>query len=552
MKKAAILVLTLSISTFTYSQENTPAPNNSGEIRGSFESTGQYYNPDSAIGAPEVPEKWLFNGYCNLTYTRGHFNAGVRYESYLNVLQGYDPGYKGTGIAIRYASYKVDDLEVTVGNFYEQFGNGLSLRIYEERGLGIDNSLDGVRVIFKPVKGVYLKGLIGRQRKFFNYSGLVRGLDGELNLNEFVKKWEEKKTKVILGGSFVSKFQADGNPNLILPQNVGLSAGRFIISHGNFKINAEYAYKINDPSNDNGYIYNHGEGAIVQASYSKKGIGFLVGVKRIDNMSYKSDRDANGNFSTINFNPALVRQHTYGLMAFHPYASQNNGELGYQAEFMYKFKKETKLGGKYGMDLAINYSASHALDTTQLNDTISLIGYEAGYFPPGDNIYFQDLNIEITKKFTKKVKGTFLYSYQQYDIAVIQGKPGHGDFFSHIFVADLTFRVSDENALRIEAQHLSKKQEDMSWVQGLAEFTLGERFFFAATDQYNYNNPVKDTTGAYTNRIHYFNGSVGYVKNATRMTLGYGKQRAGIFCVGGVCRYVPASNGFTFQISTSF
>lgn len=552
MKKAAILVVTLIFSTPFYSQNNSPAPN-AGEIRGSFESTGQYYNPDSAIGAPEVPEKWLFNGYCNLTYTRGNFNAGIRYESYLNVLQGYDPSYKGTGIAIRYASYKVDELEVTVGNFYEQFGNGLALRIYEDRGLGIDNSLDGVRVRFNPLKGVYLKGLIGRQRKFFTYSGLVRGLDGELNLNEFIKGWEEKKTKLILGGSFVSKFQADLNPNLILPQNVGVSAGRLMFSRGNIKINAEYAYKINDPSYDNAYIYNHGEAAMLQASYSKKGVGFLLGVKRVDNMSYKSDRDGIGIFNTISFNPALVRQHTYGLMTFYPYASQNLGEVGMQAEFMYKFKKETKLGGKYGMDLAINYSNSFALDTTKLNDTISLIAYEAGWLPSDTpNVYFQDLNIEVTKKFSKKVKGTFLLAYQQYDIEVIQGKAGHNDIHSYIAVADITYRVTDENALRMEVQHLYTDQEEKSWAQALAEFTLGERFFFAASDQYNYANPKQDSTGKYTNRFHYFNGTVGYVKNATRITLGYGKQRAGIFCVGGVCRYVPASNGFTFQISTSF
>jgi hypothetical protein len=34
--------------------------------------------------------------------------------------------------------------------------------------------------------------------------------------------------------------------------------------------------------------------------------------------------------------------------------------------------------------------------------------------------------------------------------------------------------------------------------------------------------------------------------------MSYGKQRAGIFCVGGVCRNVPASNGFAISITSSF
>jgi hypothetical protein len=34
--------------------------------------------------------------------------------------------------------------------------------------------------------------------------------------------------------------------------------------------------------------------------------------------------------------------------------------------------------------------------------------------------------------------------------------------------------------------------------------------------------------------------------------LGYGKRRAGIFCIGGVCRAVPASNGIEINITSTF
>ena len=45
-------------------------------------------------------------------YTRNNFSAGVRYESYLNALQGFDKRYVGSGIPYRYASYNIDNLEV--------------------------------------------------------------------------------------------------------------------------------------------------------------------------------------------------------------------------------------------------------------------------------------------------------------------------------------------------------------------------------------------------------------------------------------------------------
>ena len=96
-----------------------------GKITGNFQIEAQYYQEDSLIGAEQPNEQVLSNGFLNLIYTNGGFSAGVRYESYQNALLGYPTGYKGSGIPYRFASYKSEDLSVTVGNFYEQFGNGL-------------------------------------------------------------------------------------------------------------------------------------------------------------------------------------------------------------------------------------------------------------------------------------------------------------------------------------------------------------------------------------------------------------------------------------------
>ena len=56
------------------------------------------------------------------------------------LLKDYDPQYRGNGIPFRFISYVSDGLEVTVGNYYEQFGSGLVLRTYEDKGLGVDNA----------------------------------------------------------------------------------------------------------------------------------------------------------------------------------------------------------------------------------------------------------------------------------------------------------------------------------------------------------------------------------------------------------------------------
>ena len=355
-----------------------------------------------------------------------------------------------------------------------------------------------------------------------------------------------------MGGSFVSKFQSGDqivyqSSTLKVPQNVGATAGRIGISHGKISVNGEYVYKINDPSAFNKYVYKNGEAALLNASYSKKGFGISLGAKRVDNMSFKSDRSATASDLNMNFIPIFAKQHTFTLMAFYPYATQPNGEMNYQVEIQKKLKKETFLGGKYGTDITFNFSQAHGLDTTRLKPTedSSRIGYRSNYFAMGAR-YFSDCNIEITKKLSPKFKMMLLYASQVYNKDVIQGESGFGTIYSNIAMTELVYKISAARSIRMELQHLYTEQDRKSWAMGLLEYGAGEHWLLSAMDQYNYGNDISK------DRIHYYSTQITYIRNATRIALGYGKQRSGIFCVGGVCRYVPAANGITFAVTTSF
>lgn len=142
--------------------------NNTGNIHGFYQTDAQYYFPDSLIAAPTVPEKFLSNTFANFNYSNGGFSAGLRYESYQNVMLGYPSGYKGSGIPYRYIRYKNDKLDFTVGNFYDQFGSGMIFRSYEARGLLFDNTVDGVRGIYNVGKGLTVKGFVGKNRVFLD------------------------------------------------------------------------------------------------------------------------------------------------------------------------------------------------------------------------------------------------------------------------------------------------------------------------------------------------------------------------------------------------
>ncbi len=581
-----------------------------GSVHGNFQIDAQYYNPDSLIGAPKVPEKLLSNAFGNINFIRGKFSAGVRYEAYNNVKQGFLPQYKGQGIVNRYARYQDKLYDITIGNFYEMFGNGLTLRTYYEPGLLYDNSLDGARVISNPYKGITLKGVIGKQRYFFAVGpGIVRGVDGEININElFDSIFGAMKTKFIIGGSFVSKYQAGQDPNLVLPENVGCYAGRVNIIREGFNFGAEYAYKINDPSADNAFNYKTGDALYVTTSYAGDGFSLLFQGKRIDNMSYRSDRGESLQNLLINYLPATTKQHAYTLLALNPYATQLKGEIGFMAEGQYKIKKGTPLGGKYGMEITVNYSQANGLAQYAVGDSATkrtfytskwdfkeLSGkkhhvdsvFRDGKYTSQDVSnndyyrYYQDFFIEINKKFTKKVKGTFMYSHQFYNRNIIQSgsrSAGFKNLNSDLFLVDISYKYKAGSAIRFENQWLITPEKDVvttsngigkgNWVTGLIEWSINSNFFVAIFDQYNYGNPVypgandptavagssvttlPDNTPDY--RIHYYLLTGGYNSGPHRISISYGKQSAGIFCVGGVCRNVPASNGISISITSSF
>ena len=552
MKRLIIIIACSFISFITWAQDNS-----NGTIQGDFNLSTQSYYEDPAINAEKVDEFMLMNAYSNIRYNKGNFTAGVRFESYLNVLQGFESNFNGNGIPYRFAQYNVNGLDITVGNFYEQFGNGLIFRSYEEKTLGIDNVMDGVRLKYSPLKGLSLKGFVATQRLFWEQGpGIIRGVDADLNLNEAISSLESSKTNAIIGGSFVSRFQDDNNPIFNLPENVAAYAIRSTVNKGKISFNTEYAYKYNDPAG--GITYNNfapGSALMTNLSYSQRGLGIMLEAHRVDNMDYRSKRGGTGKELTLNYIPAISKQHVYTLAAFYPFATQPLGELGFLGEINYTFKKKSKLGGKYGTQVAVNYSRINGLNGGPSELTINRDHTPMFFSIKNEELYFRDFNFDLKKKISKKVKVMLNYLDVIYNKDVIEGKIIGKNVHARIGIAEVNYKIKPKHTLRSEFQYLSVDKSDEyykdqgDWVMGLLEYTFSPHWFFAFVDQYN---------GGYTSEgktyeaVHYLNISCGYSKGTNRFELGYGKVREGIFCVGGVCRNVPSSNGFTLNITSSF
>ncbi len=529
---------------------------------GNFESIFQLLNNDTVIGANQPPSKSLLNSYMNVFYTHKNFKAGVRFESYLPRIQGYPNRFDGTGLGMRYVGYVNDFIDITIGNFYEQFGSGIMFRAYEDRSLGYDNAMDGMRVILKPYSGVQIKAVYGRQRYSFQEgkqlfsNGIVRGVDAEFRLNSIFKKMEDKKLSYTFGGSIVSKYEPDNSEELNLPENVAIFGGRTDIRFidkkiGQIALNGEYAYKVNDPSLDNGYIFNPGHALYINGTYTRKGFGFLLSAKSTDNISFRSERDRDLQDLLINFIPPTNKTHTYNLVAtLYPYATQLSGEVSYQAEMLYSLKKGSKLGGKYGTAINVNFSTTYKPMQHKTGYglyTPERVTYKGKIFDMSDSLYWRDFNASITRKVNAKFN--FILSYFNITLNNNVAKVSTdaiGNIFSHIGVLEMGYKINKKHSIRTEFQALFTQQDKGNWATAVIEYSISPHWFFSVMDQYNYGNPIENL------KLHYIIGSFGYIKDSTRIMVLYGRQRAGLFCVGGVCRFVPASNGLTVSLTQSF
>jgi hypothetical protein len=571
MRQILIIFVLVFYAVLTIAQESQ---SEKGRISGDFGFNGMYYIPDSIIGAEKVDSKVRGNAFLNLRFDKGRFTAGLRYEFFLFPLLDMEKiGYQGQGITNFFVNYNHDIIQVSAGYFYEQFGNGLSFRAYEDRQLGIDNSLLGARVKLTPYRGIAIKAVFGMERKNFDFNYLdrkdfVRGLDAEFTFHDIFPKIAEKHFRFAVGGSVVSKYeksnqdysfviypQTDSLKNMIIPANkipanVAIWASRIQLGYKGLQLDAEYANKMNDPNASNQYIYKNGEALFLSLSYSMKGLGISGSFIQSDNMDWRSMRTQKENtLLMINYIPAINRQYTYQTLSSYSFASQPNSEVGAQLQVNYQIPKKTKIGGKYGTDITFNYSRFHntrqdtVAEALEIGTLTGTNGYQSRLFNFGKTLLYQDVGIEISRRLHKNWKLILAYNYIVYNLEILQG---HGEMFhGHNVAADLTWKINPENALRLELQHLYSKDDDGSWAYALLEYSLTKGWFVSVSDQWNYGNVAPDR------QIHYYNIAVAYLIKTTRIALNFGKTKEGILCIGGVCRSVPASYGVGLSVTTT-
>jgi len=563
--KTIICLLVTAVTAPVAAAFNIGSPNNPDRqvaVHGSV-------NVDGLVPGREGPltykEKLLGNIYADIGLFNKYIDAGLRVEYLEHPLPAFygDAGFKGWGIGNFYVVGKYKGFRLLAGDIYEQFGSGLILRTYEDRALGIDNSIRGGSLKIDALNGFHFTVLGGVQRRYWSWNtrSRVYGADVEWDIRKHIPALARHGIIWTIGASWVQKREKYSEPDdsihtplpypsepagktgfmtLNLPRQVNAFDVRTRFNKGYVDILAEFALKHPDPTADNNYTFARGKALLLSATYARQGVKAEIRAGRYEDMSFRTRRTMTDVTTFINHLPSFTQQSSYALASMYPFATQSApGEWAFQGNFALDIRSSTRLS----LNLSYIRGLEREGDWTKTDDTA--YGKDAvrtSFFGMGP-LYYQDIDIRLDQKLSPKFTLTAMYLFQRYNKTAIEGLGG--TINAHIGVVEGRMRCSDKVALRAEVQYLATKQDKGDWLYWLAEASVLPHLTVSASDEYNIGNPDGD-------RKHYYMFNVTGRYRNNRLTLGYGRTREGLIGSGGICRFVPATRGFRIAYSYTF
>lgn len=571
MKKFLLLLGVAVATVFAVEEASAQIKAGEGQVSIALESNNSYYAPDKKLEdiGLVLPEKRVrgdfgSNDYLKVDYNIGRFSAGVQVDGYLPAMYGYDfydysqRDSKLNMFLTKYVQWEDANWGVRLGDIYDQFGNGLIFRAYEDRALAFNNSLAGARAHYSYNNMVNVKVIAGMPRLYdMRSKTAIWGADLSLSFSEMLG-WYDGMASI--EASYVGRHQKDASVEYLLKgiENdvLNMVSGRVNFEYAGFSLRGEYAQKLNEDIYNPMYNAAKGNAVTLDLGYSVGRFSASASFRRQENMTtfieYRPMGIGGGN--TMTYLPLLTRQHTYSLANLNPYRGSSvhtGGEVGGQIDLYYSLRNP-KARGKY-WNFHVNYSMFNTLDHKNPMTGLDM---------EGRNVWI-DFNFDVERQWNKQLKTTFLYSFQRWDEEINHYDAAHSHYCrSHIFVGDVTYKINKKHSMRFELQYLASEDYEGDWVAATVEYNLAPKFSFYVSDMWNCE---KMQDGAYGNYfmnvntyeyqhelLHYYQVGASFTHNSLRAQLSYGRNRAGYVCSGGVCRFQPAYTGVNLALTLSF
>ena len=538
-----------------------------GQFSGNLLMTYQKYIRDDSIGANTKVYKentasadaWLF-----MQYRIKGYSFILRYDAFNNspLLDPQD-AYTNHGIGFWQINKSVDKLDITMGSFYDQFGTGILFRAYEQRQIGIDYAIQGMRLKYNINDKWAIKGFAGNQKgnikNRFGYANqVISGLNVEGNL-ELGK--DSKFGALQVGASGVNRtLDRETMDRLVGTINTYDLADRFYPKYNVYGGNAYFTYTKDNFSwtvegnvkskeaileDDSKFRLKGGKVLYTSMSWGKGGwnlgkqkasVGLNIQARHVDHFSFRTAPTENLLNGLVSYLPSMTRQNTYRLLSRYNAPGQAMGEDGIQGEIEFKPRKGTQIffNGSYVQTLASN---------GKLNKATGVMEAEK---------LFSENYLEVVQKIGKHDKLKLGVQRIVYNQTRYESEPEYVPVKTFTPFGEWLHTMNQGKSLRVEWQYLNTKNDQGSFANLMIEMFVNKNLSIAVADMVNVVPHRYERMIIADKVLHYPTFFIGYTEKNTVFTLAFLKQQQGVNCSGGICREEPAFSGVRFTVSSNF
>jgi len=451
----------------------------------------------------------------NLQYNQEKITIGLRMENYM-----VDEPNEYNHLSQKYLRYQGNNLQITVGNFYEILGRGVLLRSYEIPGSVYEDGGTRQRYAFyKDIKGISLQ---------YNNDFLQAKMIYGRSLNNLIPPAFGKKVRrpiLLQGGeiSFISYSQFQ--PGILLLRS---EYNDEVIEYGGFNAQgffdcglhyyAEYTQNLDDQFD------------LLQ--FGKKSPHAFYG-----SITYSFDfvsasleyKDYNRYSLSFNDPPPLVREHSYTLLNRSTHDIEPENEKGYQAELLFNI-------GDFNTATFNHAAATNNFGNGDLNF------YE----------YYADINYYLNETWITNFFIDFAHDdlINQNDRWTLGASSENELFGLWSYSGDFQYQVFDR---KYKAAPLQNHSGENILLQGslnyAPDFSLTVSFE-QSKDPLETDTLLNGDRSKRKNRLG-FNMAYRYDQNNT-LSLFLGERRGGTACSGGICYQVQPFKGLEFRLNSRF
>jgi len=538
-----------------------------GQFSGNLLMTYQKYVRDDSIGANTKVYKenlasadaWLF-----MQYRIKGYSFILRYDAFNNSpLLDPQSAYTNHGVGFWQINKSVDKLDITMGSFYDQFGTGILFRAYEQRQIGIDYAIQGMRLKYNINDKWAVKGFAGNQKgniknRFGFANQVISGLniEGNLDLGK-----DSKYGALQVGASAVNRtLDRETMDRLVGTINTYDLADRFYPKYNVYGGNAYFTYTKDNFSwtvegnlkskeaimeDDSKFHLKGGKVLYTSMSWGKGGwnlgkqkasVGLNIQARHVDHFSFRTAPTENLLNGLVSYLPSMTRQNTYRLLSRYNAPGQAMGEDGIQGEIEFKPRKGTQIffNGSYVQTLASN---------GKLNTTTGVKEAEK---------LFSENYIEVVQKIGKHDKLKLGVQRIVYNQTRYESEPEYVPVKTFTPFGEWLHTMNQGKSLRVEWQYLNTKNDQGSFANLMIEMFVNKNLSIAVADMVNVVPHRYERMIIADKVLHYPTFFIGYTEKNTVFTLAFLKQQQGVNCSGGICREEPAFSGVRFTVSSNF